>query len=135
MATMDTTLTRSPAKIAVQFALTSIFISGVLIGPARAQDENKNKSFPVKVRRDNYPAPEYRYPNAQIGLNAKDSKPDFPPAKRAPQGAPNILLVLIDDVGFGCASTFGGMIETPTLDRLAANGLRYNAFHTTALCS
>lgn len=53
----------------------------------------------------------------------------------APKGAPNIVLVMIDDIGFGATSTFGGAIETPTFDRLADNGLRFNQFHTTALCS
>ncbi len=54
---------------------------------------------------------------------------------KAPDKAPNVVIVLIDDVGFGATSTFGGPIRTPTLDRLAAGGLRYNNFHTTALCS
>jgi arylsulfatase len=54
---------------------------------------------------------------------------------RAPQGAPNVLLILIDDAGFGQTGTFGGLIPTPTLDALAARGLRYNRFHVTALCS
>ncbi|MBS0197189.1 MAG: arylsulfatase [Planctomycetes bacterium] len=54
---------------------------------------------------------------------------------KAPAGAPNVVLILIDDMGFGAASTFGGPVETPTLDRLAQNGLRFNNFHTTALCS
>jgi arylsulfatase len=54
---------------------------------------------------------------------------------KAPAKAPNVVIVLIDDVGFGATSTFGGPIQTPTLDRLAAAGLRYNNFHTTALCS
>ena len=54
---------------------------------------------------------------------------------RAPQGAPNVVIVLVDDLGFGAASTFGGPIETPTLNRLAREGLRYTNFHTTALCS
>jgi arylsulfatase len=54
---------------------------------------------------------------------------------RAPQGAPSIVLILIDDAGFGQFSTFGGMVPSPTMDRLAAEGLRYNRFHTTALCS
>ena len=53
----------------------------------------------------------------------------------APQGAPNVVIVLIDDMGFGVPSTFGGPVGMPTLDRLAQNGLRYNNFHTTALCS
>ena len=54
---------------------------------------------------------------------------------KAPKGAPNVVIVLIDDIGFGGPSAFGGPLQTPTLDRLAANGLRYNNFHTTALCS
>jgi arylsulfatase A-like enzyme len=70
-----------------------------------------------------------------INLRAKDSKSDFPQPIKAPQGAPNILLVLLDDVGFGATSTFGGACSTPTFDKLAANGLKYNHFHTTALCS
>jgi len=52
-----------------------------------------------------------------------------------PEGAPNVLIVLLDDVGFGAASTFGGPCRTPTADRLAAGSLRYNRFHTTALCA
>ncbi|MDX1965670.1 MAG: arylsulfatase, partial [Planctomycetaceae bacterium] len=71
----------------------------------------------------------------QIGVRSRDSLPDFPQPVRAPKGAPNILLVLLDDVGFGASSTFGGPCRTPTLTRLAENGLRYNHFHTTALCS
>ena len=54
---------------------------------------------------------------------------------RAPAGAPNVVVVLIDDIGFGAASAFGGPINMPALDRLAANGLKFNRFHTTALCS
>ncbi|HEU4771067.1 MAG TPA: sulfatase-like hydrolase/transferase, partial [Candidatus Udaeobacter sp.] len=59
----------------------------------------------------------------------------FAQAVKAPPGAPNILLVLIDDAGFGNPSTFGGPVSTPTFDKLAAEGLRYNRFHVTALCS
>jgi len=54
---------------------------------------------------------------------------------KAPKGAPNIVIILIDDIGFGGPSTFGGPIQTPTLDALAAEGISYNNFHTTALCS
>jgi arylsulfatase A-like enzyme len=71
----------------------------------------------------------------EIGLSAKDSKSDFPTPVHAPQGAPNVVLILLDDVGFGASSTFGGLIQTPTLEKLAENGLRYTQFHTTALCS
>jgi arylsulfatase A-like enzyme len=63
------------------------------------------------------------------------SVPDYPIPAQAPEGAPNVLLVLIDDAGFGNASTFGGPIQTATLDRLSQNGLKYNHFHVTALCS
>src|SRR5262245_49936213 len=70
-----------------------------------------------------------------INLRAKDSKSDFPQPVKAPEEAPNILLVLLDDVGFGATSTFGGPCNTPTFDALAKRGLRYNQFHTTALCS
>lgn len=70
-----------------------------------------------------------------IGTTYKESKPDFPDPITAPKKAPNVLLILLDDVGFGQASTFGGPVDTPNLTRLAARGLRYNQFHTTALCS
>ncbi len=71
----------------------------------------------------------------KIGKSYSDSTASFPAPVAAPAGAPNILLVLTDDVGFGAASTFGGPIPTPNLDRLAARGLIYNRFHTTAMCS
>jgi arylsulfatase len=70
-----------------------------------------------------------------IGRTVKDSKPDFPKGIEAPAGAPNVLLILTDDVGFGASSTFGGPIQTPNFQRVADRGLRYNCFHTTALCS
>jgi arylsulfatase len=78
------------------------------------------------------PPPQFK---GQIGLTAKDSKSDFPIPVHAPKGAPNIVLIILDDVGFGASSTFGGPCDTPTLDRLAKNGLRYTQFHTTALSS
>ena len=69
--------------------------------------------------------------------DAKDPDTAFAPIEPLlpPVGAPNVLIVLLDDVGFGAASTFGGPCQTPTADRLAAGGLRYNRFHTTALCA
>src|SRR5262245_55065985 len=80
------------------------------------------------------PQPEPPF-KGQIGRTVKDSTPDFPKGVEAPQGAPNILLILTDDVGFGASSPFGGPIQTPNFQRLADSGLRYNMFHTTALCS
>jgi arylsulfatase len=80
------------------------------------------------------PRPEPTF-KGKIGRTAQTSTRDFPKEVQAPAGAPNVLLILTDDVGFGASSTFGGPIPTPTFDRLAANGLKYNQFHTTALCS
>jgi len=76
----------------------------------------------------------------QVGLttyDAKDPDTSFPPIEqlRPPAGAPNVLIVLLDDVGFAASSAFGGPINTPTAERLAAGGLKYTRFHTTALCS
>src|SRR5215470_15772253 len=70
-----------------------------------------------------------------ITPNAYQSKPYWPPRVVPPKGAPNVLLIMTDDVGFGAPSTFGGVIPTPALDRIAKMGLRYTQFHSTALCS
>src|SRR5499426_278130 len=71
----------------------------------------------------------------KIEQTFKDSTPSYPQPVRAPSGAPNVAIILLDDVGFGMVGTFGGPVPTPNLDKLAANGLKYNRFHTTALCS
>ena len=71
----------------------------------------------------------------QIGLSVKDSKSDFPLPVKAPKGAPNVVIILLDDVGYGASSTFGGPCDTPTLNKLAKNGLRYTQFHTTSISS
>jgi len=86
------------------------------------------------VDRTTLPVPPAHYAGT-VGMTYRDSKPAYAPPVRAPAGAPNILVVLTDDVGFGAASTFGGPVPTPNLDRLAARGLRYTRFHTTAMCS
>ena len=72
-----------------------------------------------------------------ITYDAKDPDTKFPSIEqlRPPKGAPNVLIVLIDDAGFGSASVFGGPCQTPRMEKLASNGLKYNRFHTTALCS
>ncbi|WP_354112644.1 arylsulfatase [Bradyrhizobium sp. RT3a] len=70
-----------------------------------------------------------------INLGATDSKPYWPPTVVPPKGAPNVLLIMTDDQGYGVSSTFGGVIPTPTLDEVAKTGLRYTEFHSTALCS
>lgn len=78
------------------------------------------------------PTPEF---GGVQGLIVAESTPAEMQMPKAPKGAPNIVLILLDDVGFGTCSTFGGPVPTPALDRVAANGLRFNQFHTTALCS
>src|ERR1700741_2195495 len=68
-----------------------------------------------------------------INLDAKDSKPWWPPNVVPPKGAPNVLLIMTDDQGYGVTGTFGGVIPTPAMDRIAQAGLRYTQFHSTAL--
>jgi arylsulfatase len=88
------------------------------------------------IQRSSLPIPDQAY-SGLITYDAKDPDSKFPPITqvRPPKGAPNILLVLIDDAGFGSASAFGGPCQTPNAEKLAADGLKYNRFHTTALCS
>ena len=101
-----------------------------------AQNNGQSDAGSAQVRRDILPIPDPQY----VGLTTYDAKdPDttYPPITmlRPPEGAPNVLIVLIDDVGFGASSAFGGPCNTPVAERLAANGLKLNRFHTTALCS
>ena len=89
-----------------------------------------------ELARDRLPIPDRPY-GGPVYEDAKDPEATFPPIEplRPPDGAPNVLLILLDDVGFGASSAFGGPCATPTAERLAANGLKLNRFHTTALCS
>jgi arylsulfatase len=105
-----------------RYSTISIFTAALLAAtlPAAAQEVLPRPPEPFK---------------GKIGRTVKDSTPDFPKEVSAPPGAPNILLIMTDDVGFAASSPFGGPIATPTFERLAANGLRYTQFHTTALCS
>jgi arylsulfatase len=89
-----------------------------------------------EVRREVLPIPDAKH----VGLTtfeATDPDTSYPPITplRPPAGAPNVLVILLDDVGFGASSAFGGPVNTPTAERLAAGGLKYTRFHTTALCS
>src|SRR4029079_11449765 len=88
------------------------------------------------VRREVLPIPD-RKPTSLTTYDAKDPDTKFPPIQplRPPAGAPNVLIILIDDAGCGASSAFGGPCQTPTAERLAKRGLRYTRFHTTALCS
>ena len=91
---------------------------------------------PLAGYRSSLPIPDLAY-SGPILYDAKDPDSKFAPIKplRPPPGAPNVLLILIDDAGFGSSSEFGGPCNTPTAEMLAAEGLKYTRFHTTALCS
>ncbi|MGB5704357.1 MAG: sulfatase-like hydrolase/transferase, partial [Polyangiales bacterium] len=93
--------------------------------PAAAQGEIDRSVLPI--------VPPKTAPITELDARKATAPPRF--EVDAPEGAPNVVVVLIDDIGFGATAPFGGAIETPTLDRLANEGLRFNQFHTTALCS
>jgi hypothetical protein len=105
-----------------------------------ASNDKRSSQAPTDERRDiplvsdilPLATPRFR---GRVGNTYVDSEADLIALPTAPAGAPNVLLVLLDDVGFGQTSTFGGFANTPTLQRLSDEGLRYNRFHTTALCS
>jgi arylsulfatase len=105
--------------------------------PAYAQETTGTPGAPNATTTidGNYLPPAPPKFGGEIGLDAKDSKPYWPPQIVPPKGAPNILLIMTDDAGYGVAGTFGGIIPTPALDRIANMGLRYTQFHSTALCS
>jgi arylsulfatase len=92
--------------------------------------------MPDELARDRLPIPDRPYAGP-VYEDASDPGAKFPPIEplRPPAAAPNVLVILLDDVGFGASSAFGGPCATPTAERLAANGLKLNRFHTTALCS
>ena len=91
-------------------------------------------SATTSIPGDQLPPPDPKF-GGVINLKASDSKPWWPPRVVPPKGAPNVLLIMTDDCGFGSPSTFGGVIPTPALDRIAKTGLRYTQFHSTSLCS
>jgi len=97
----------------------------LLIGSSFAQEKINREILPIVE-------PEAK---TYTELDVRNTKPPAPFKVEAPKDAPNVVIVLIDDLGFGATSTYGGPIKTPTMDALANNGLRYNNFHTTALCS
>ncbi|MBX9788532.1 MAG: arylsulfatase [Pirellulales bacterium] len=117
------------AAIALLSTLAWIAATGDFTRHARAQ-----APAAAKLDRTVLPIPEPNIPHSTV-LDARNAKPPARFQVKAPAGAPNVLVVLIDDMGFGMSSAFGGPIHMPTAERLAAAGLRYNHFHTTALCS
>jgi arylsulfatase A-like enzyme len=117
----------------------SVVALGVLLttGPTLAQQITGTPGSPeatITLPGDQLPPPPQKF-EGKIERNAAQSTPYWPARVVPPKGAPNILLIMTDDTGFGVTSTFGGVVPTPTLDKIAANGLRYTNFNSTALCS
>jgi arylsulfatase len=122
---------------ALGLLLSAAAVAALAWAPAGAQQTTGAPGSPTATTTidGRYLPPPPQPFQGEIGLNAAQSKPAWPARVVPPKGAPNILLIITDDVGFGAPSTFGGVIPTPALDRIAANGLRYTNFHSTALCS
>ncbi|MCH7927404.1 MAG: arylsulfatase [Candidatus Dadabacteria bacterium] len=115
--------------------LATLFLIGLLYGGnSLAQDKRPVSSSNSEMDRTILPIQPPKH-DAITELDARNVKTPELFEVKAPEGAPNIVVVLIDDIGFSATSTFGGRISTPTFDKLAKNGLRFNRFHTTALCS
>jgi len=117
------------------------FAALLLVVSAPALAQNAQTSAPpgspaatITIPGDQLPPPPQKF-GGKIERDARDSKPFWPARVVPPKGAPNVLLIITDDAGYGVASTFGGVIPTPALDRIANSGLRYTNFHSTALCS
>src|SRR5208337_1201272 len=105
--------------------------------PAPAQEITGTPGSPsatTTISGEQLPAPPQKF-GGVIRESYKDSKPWWPPRVVPPKGAPNVLLIMTDDAGYGVPGTFGGVIPTPALDRVAKAGLRYTEFNSTALCS
>src|SRR3954454_16586487 len=104
--------------------------------PLSAEGAQMSAPNQRSTAREILPVPDITPPGL-VTYDAKDPDTSFPPIEelRPPAGAPNVLVVLIDDAGFGSSSAFGGPCATPNAERLAAGGLKFNRFHTTALCS
>jgi arylsulfatase A-like enzyme len=121
-----------------RIALAAISLAGIAASGAFAQQSSSEPCSPAGTTSVNNAKqlPEADRPfGGVIKRDARDSKPCWNPRIVPPKGAPNILLIMTDDAGFGVSSTFGGVIPTPALDRIANKGLRYTNFNSTALCS
>jgi Sulfatase/Ion channel len=115
------------------FAVSSIF-GGSAASAQQVTGTLGSPSATTTINGKQLPPPPPKF-GGVIKESAKNSKPYWPPTVVPPKGAPNILLIMTDDAGYGVSSTFGGVIPTPAMDRVAQAGLRYTQFHTTALCS
>ena len=121
----------------IAVTLSALFLAALAFTPVMAQQTTGEPGAPnatTTIDGNYLPPPPPKF-GGQIGLDAAQSKPYWPPKVVPPKGAPNVLLIMTDDAGYGVSGTFGGVIPTPALDRIAKMGLRYTQFHSTALCS
>src|SRR5476651_2715707 len=129
---------RKSREIGVVAAFTALLLAAtLLIAPVAAQQVTGVAGLPsatTTLEGKQLPPPPPKF-GGVINESAKDSKSWWPPRVVPPKGAPNVLLIMTDDQGYGVSGTFGGIIPTPTLDRIAKTGLRYTEFNSTALCS
>src|SRR5437016_2820694 len=127
-------------KSATQIRLVGMLAAAVMAAAPSARAEIQTTGTPgspgatTTISGKQLPAPDPKF-GGVIKDDALKSKPWWAPRIVPPKQAPNILLIMTDDSGFGVPSTFGGVIPTPTMDRIAKAGLRYNNIHSTALCS
>jgi len=129
---------REPRKMAVAAEIAAFLIAATLAAtPVAAQQITGTPGSPsatTTIEGKQLPPPPPKF-GGVIKEDAKDSKPYWPATVVPPKGAPNVLLIMTDDQGYGVSGTFGGVIPTPAMDRIAKAGLRYTQFHSTALCS
>ena len=120
--------------VGVGLALAAIAFSATEVGGQQITGTPGSPAATTTIQGDQIPAPPAKF-GGKIERTTVGSKPYWPARVVPPKGAPNVLLIMTDDSGYGVPSTFGGVIPTPALDRIAASGLRYTNFHSTALCS
>src|SRR5215472_5544293 len=124
----------SKTRLVVLCALALVFLGWHSAGAQQTTGAPGAPSATTTIDGRYLPPPPPHF-GGTINLQADQSRPWWPPQVVPPKGAPNILLIMTDDQGYGVSGTFGGVIPTPGLDRIAAAGLRYTQFHSTALCS
>src|SRR5215475_5905711 len=131
---MSSRISLGPASRRLLAGCALLAFTGSTSYPQQINGTPGSPSATTTIPGNQLPAPDPKF-GGVIEETAKDSKPYWPPRVVPPKGAPNVLLIMTDDQGYGVTSTFGGVIPTPAMDRIAKAGLRYTQFHSTALCS
>src|SRR5882757_5351142 len=122
------------SSLSLLTAMAAMFVALPTVAQVQTTGTPGSPSATTTIDGKQLPPPDPQF-GGVIKDTAPDSKPYWPPTVVPPKGAPNVLLIMTDDQGYGITSTFGGVIPTPAMDRVAKAGLRYTQFHSTALCS